>query len=149
MRQALSILAAFVLVAGFASSSKASTPAVEVHLSQVESSNDVFYMRGPISLRFALTVTNPTNETLTLRRIDLQSLGPGAYSIRTGSTPMKEVIHPNGATSIVLSAWGQARGGRLRANEPVTIRGIAQFVDDHGHSFNRIFTETLGQFGGI
>jgi hypothetical protein len=143
----LSILAAVILVAGFATSSIAKTPSVDIHLAQVGSSNDVFYLRGPISVQYQLTIDNPASDTLTLRRLDLQSIGPGAYFIRTGSTPMKETIRPNGSTTITLSAWGTARGGRLTVDEPVTIRGVAQFEDGHGHTFNRIFTTTLSQFG--
>jgi len=123
------------------------SPAVEVHLAQVGSSTDVFYLRGPIALQYVVEVTNPTAETLTLRRLDLQSVGEGAYYLRTGSVPMNEKVLPNGTTAIKVQAWGTSRGGRLTVNEPVTMRITAQFDDSHGSRFQRIATENLSQFG--
>jgi hypothetical protein len=102
------------------------------------------YMRGPIALEYQLLVQNRSNETLKLTRLDLQTLGPGAYSLRTGASPMNQLIRPNGTTSVKINAWGQARGGFLTADEPVNIRGVAYFSTPSGPTIRRVFTQVLG-----
>jgi hypothetical protein len=136
--------AAVLLIAlsGFASSSS-NSPKVDVHLMQTSMPADTFFFRGPINLQYQLTIDNPTGEPVTLRRLDLSTIGPGAYSLRTGATPITRTIRPNGTTTITLSAWGRASGGDLRSEEPVTVRGIAYFDTPHGHGFVRQFVETF------
>jgi hypothetical protein len=151
MKRLVSLFAFSVLLAACGSTGATGTPgapALEVHLGQTGSSTDVFYLRGPISLQYVVEVTNPTPDTFTLVRLDLQSIGEGAYYLRTGSVPMNERIQPNGTTAIRVAAWGTSRGGRLTVNEPVTMRVVAQFDDGHGRRFQRISTENLSQFGG-
>lgn len=135
--------AAILLIAlsGFASSS--SDPKIDVHLAQLSNSGDLFYFRGPINLQYQLSVANPTGSPVTLRRLELKTLGPGAYSLRTGGTPIKETIRPNGSTNITLSVWGRASGGYLRSAEPVTIQGIAYFEAPGKRSFVKQFIETF------
>lgn len=151
MKRAFSLLALTLIVAACGSTGTTGTPgspAVEVHLAQVGSTDNVFYLSGPIALQYVVEVTNPTNQTFTLRRLELQSIGEGAYYLRTGSVPMNERIAANGSTAIKVAAWGTSRGGRLTSTEPVTMRITAQFDDGQGHRFQRITTENLSQFGG-
>jgi hypothetical protein len=144
MRARIATAAAILLVAlsGFAASSN--DPKVNVHLTPLGNYGDMFYFRGPINLQYQLTVDNPTGTPLTLRRLELRTVGPGAYSLRTGaSTPIKQTIQPGGTTNLTLSVWGRASGGYLRSEEPVTVQGIAYFVTPTGHSFVRSFVENF------
>jgi len=139
---------ALVFCAACVSSSSNSSdngPKLELDLRQAGTMGDTFYFRGPVNVMYQLHITNPTASTYTLRRLDLRSEGPGAYSIRTGDAPIVQTIPPNGTTTVTLSAWANARGGRMTSTEPVTIRGIAHF-DGPGGPFTKIFTETLSQF---
>ena len=151
MKQWFATIAAAFLLAGCASGggNTPGSPNVTLNLTQLYATNgaDIFYTRGPINVQLALSVNNPTDRTLTLRRLDLASVGQGAFALRTGSVPMNERIPPGGQTTVTLSTWAQARGGRLTVNEPVTVRGIAQFDDGTGHPFTRVFTQNLNEFG--
>jgi hypothetical protein len=151
MRQFLAVLAATVLMTACASSSSTratpGAPDVQVSLAQAGiGSNGSLYPSGPINVLYQLTVVNPTNNTLTLKRLDMQSVGLGAYFIRTGPRPMNQTVVANGISTIGLSAWANARRGSLILNEPVTIRGVATFDDGHGHTFTSIFTDTMNEF---
>ena len=149
MKRACSLFAVTLLLAACGSTGTTGTegsPKVEVHLAQTGSTDNVFYLSGPIALQYVLEVTNPTNDTFTLTRLELQSVGEGAYYLRTGSVPMNERIQANGTTAIRVAAWGTSRGGRLTSTEPVTMRITAQFDDGRGHRFQRITTENLSQF---
>jgi hypothetical protein len=121
----------------------ANEPKIDVHLEQLTSTDDMFYFRGPINIQYRLTVSNPTDQPVTLRRLELSTLGPGSYSLRTGTSPVTRSIPPRGTTSLTLSAWGRSSGGYLRSEEPVTIRGVAYFEDASRHSFVKQFLENF------
>ena len=133
-----------VFVAACATSQQASGPDVKIHLAQTNTPSDIFYFAGPVNIQYQLSVANPTNQPLTLGRLDLETVGPGAYSLRTTATPMNLQIPANGTSVFKISVWGRARGGYLSATEPVTIRGTAFFRGSTG-SFVKIFMENLSQ----
>jgi hypothetical protein len=145
MKTVVALLSALV-VAACASSKQPSGPEVAVRLAQTNTANDVFYFAGPVSIQYQLAITNPTNEPLTLERLNLQTIGPGAYSLHTAATPMNLKIPPNGTSVFNIAVWGRSRGGYLTATEPVTVRGTAYFRGPSG-TFVRIFTENLSQMG--
>jgi len=149
MKRAL-VLFAIVLMAGCASSAATSSNAPPLQMTLLQRgapAADVFYFRGPVNVQYDLAVRNPTNNQYTLRRLDIQSVGPGAYRIRTGSQPMNQKVNPNGTTAVHLSTWAQSTGGFISSGEPVTVRVIAQFQDPNGHMFQKVFSETLSQYG--
>jgi hypothetical protein len=142
-------LAAIVILAACASSATSSSNAPPLQLTLLQRgapAADVFYFRGPINIQYDLAIKNPTNEQYTLRRLDIQSIGPGAYRVRTGTQPVNQRVSANGTTSVRLSTWGQSTGGFISSGEPVTVRVIAQFDGPHGR-FQKIFSETISQFG--
>jgi hypothetical protein len=147
MKRILALLA-IVLVAGCASSaiSNAGPPLQLTLLQRGAPIPDVFYFRGPVNVAYDLAIRNPTNEQYTLSRLDIRSIDAGAYRIRTGSQPMRQRVNPNGVTSVHLSTWAQSTGGFISSGEPVSVRVIAQF-DGPGGRFQKVFTQTLSQFG--
>lgn len=146
MKSVVSALAVFLFLFACASSNQSSAPNVAVQLAQVSQPNDVFYLRGPVSIQYQVSITNPTNQELTLTRLDLQTLGPGAYSLRANGTPMNLKVAPNSTTSYLISVWGYSPGGYLRSSEPVTIRGTAYFKGPSG-SFIKLFNQNISQLG--
>jgi hypothetical protein len=132
-----------IALSGYAWAASDSSPKLNISLEQLSSSGDMFYFRGPINIQYRLTVGNPTDQPVKLKRLELSSLGPGSYSIHTGSSPVARAIPANGTTSITLSAWGRSAGGYIRSEEPVTIRGVAYFEGPNGHSFVRQFVENF------
>jgi hypothetical protein len=144
MRIRIATAAAVLLIALSSYAASSSDPKIDVHLAPLSNYDDMFHFRGPINLQYQLSIANPTNTPVTLRQLELRTLGPGAYSIRTGSTPVaKTTIQANGSTNIALSLWGRSTGGYLRSEEPVTVQGIAHFTTADGHSFVRQFIETF------
>jgi hypothetical protein len=149
MKTAVSLLAVgLVLLAGCGSSNLASNsgPNVTLRLEQVNTPPDVFYFSGPVSIQYRVTINNPTDQSLTLSRLELETLGPGAYSVHTSATPMNLKVAPNATTSYMISVWGRARGGYLTAGEPVTMRVIAYFQGPSG-SFVRMFNQNISPLG--
>ena len=146
MKSAVSLLVfGFLLVSCASSNASSKGPNVAVQLAQVGGGSDVFYFRGPISVQYQVAITNPTSEPLTLTRLDLNTMGSGAYSLRANGTPMNLKVAPNATTAYVISVWGYSRGGYLASTEPVSIRGTAYFRGPQSGSFIRLFTENISQ----
>jgi len=135
-------LGLFLVACGSSNLSSNSGPNVNVHLAQVNTAPDIFYFSGPVNIQYQLSIANPTSDPLTLTRLDLETVGPGAYSLRTAATPMNLKVPPNSTASYTISVWGRARGGYLTADEPVTLRATAFFKGTSG-SFVRLFTENI------
>ena len=135
---------AFVFLAACATSRQSTGPDVQVAVTQQGISPDLYYFRGPVSLQYQLMVSNPTNQPITLTRLDLTSEGPGAYSIHT-TGPFNLRVPPNSTASQNISAWGYSRGGMLSQGEPVTLRVTAIFADANRKTFQRFAMENLSQ----
>jgi hypothetical protein len=125
-----------------ASSQQGSGPPVSVRIAPLDTASDLFYFRGPIGLRYGVEVSNPSNEPVTLRRLDLHSAGGGAYALRANSTPLKVQVPPGAAKTFSISTWGRARGGYLNAGEPVILQGTAYFDSPKG-PFVKLFQENV------
>lgn len=136
------------LTACASSNQQDSTPKLDLQLAQVGSSagSNLYYFAGPVNVQFQLAITNPTNETFTLRRLELRTISPGAYSLRTPTSPISAIVTPGKTTVVNLSAWGRTSGSYLHAEEPVTIQGMAYFDGPHGR-FVKVFHQMLSQFG--
>jgi len=144
MKSAVSALAVSLFLFACASSNQSSNgPGVTVQLAQVSQPNDVFYFRGPVNIQYQVSINNPTNEELTLTRLDLQTIGPGAYSLRANGTPMNLKVAPNSTSSYLISVWGYSAGGYLRSSEPVTIRGTSYFKGAKSGSFLKLFNQNI------
>ncbi|HEV8658370.1 MAG TPA: hypothetical protein VGS96_07045 [Thermoanaerobaculia bacterium] len=147
MKYQFAVVATLLILAGCASSSSmtsSSAPGVQIQLTQNAISPDTYYFRGPVAVQFGLQITNPTSDTLHLRRLNLSTTAPGAYSLRTGDSPMNYTIPPNGTVTVPLSAWAYSRGGFLSSTEPVNIVGRAWFDGPSG-SFVKQFTQYIPQ----
>jgi hypothetical protein len=142
---ALTLLTGLIVSCASSSNDGSSSNAPEVALIQTYSTGETMYMRGPIALDYVLVVENKTNQPFRLTRLDLQTIGAGAYSLRTRANTLNHVIAPNGRTNVKISAWGQARGGFVAQDEPVNIHGIAYFTTPSGTTVRQVFTQLLGQ----
>ena len=143
MRARIAVMAVLLIALSGYAWGAADSPKLNISMQQLTSSGDMFYFHGPINIQYQMSIANPTDQPVTLKRIELSSLGPGSYSIHTGSTPITRTIAPRGTTTFRLSARGRSTGGYLRSEEPVTIRGVAYFQGADGHSFVRQFMENF------
>ena len=97
------IAAAAILLIALSSTAwgASDSPKLNISLQQLTSSGDIFYFRGPINIQYQLSIENPTDQPVTLKRLELSSLGPGSYSIHTGSTP---ITRTDGLSDLMASA---------------------------------------------
>jgi len=124
-----------VLLAGCASSSsKPAGPEPELLIRQLSNIPDAARnITGRISVQYALSVRNSMPTAIQLQRIEVQSIGYGAYTLPVTTVPFDLVIDP-GQTRTV-SFWGAAvidRETIMGANGPVTLRTVADFKASGG-----------------
>jgi hypothetical protein len=143
MKHAFLIL---LLLAGCASGAQddPNAPKVILHVAQFETQPDAYLFGGSVNVRFAVSAANRTTEPVTLNRIEIRTVGSGAYTIRPTSTPLNIKLAPGQEATVPISLWGFSRGGYGAAREPVTLRATAFMTGPTG-AFVRLFTEYIPQ----
>lgn len=130
------LLASAVLFLAACTSTRATAPVTSPEIRIVQTSgvpSAARNMAGPIPLRYAVRVTNRAKEPITLKRITAQSIGSGAYELRSQSKPFNEEIAPDVRRDVEFWASGfVADPTILGANGPVTIRLIVHFDSPKG-----------------
>ena len=147
-RFSLLLIAAAVFASCASSSgSKAKVPEPGIGIEQTVGPEQLGYPYGPIEVKYDLGVQNNAAETITLIRIDIQSINPagGAYSLRHSFYNFKQAIPPNsiGVVSFWAKAFSWGRG--MRESEPVSVRGVAYFESASG-TFQKVFIRELSQY---
>ena len=127
----------------FVGCATSSAPDVAVRLEQLTPTSD-FRFAGPVSVQFRVTVDNDTESPVTLSRLELRTIGPGAYALREPAMPLHLAVPAKSSASVVVTARGASSGGNPSSVEPVNVRGTAYF-DAPGGGFARVVNATFGQ----
>ena len=147
MRTALTLTALFILAA-CATNSAAPGPEPDINIYQVSRvAVGTEHDTGPVSAQFAIEVKNKLTEPLNLRRVAVQSIGGGAYTLPSYSQAFNETIAP-GETKRV-SFWAPAfvsMNTVAGANGPVTLRASLEF-EAGGKKFQKVEVQNVGTMG--
>jgi len=101
------------------------------------------HITGPIAVRYAIRVSNKATETITLTRIQVQSVGSGAYTLRDTAKPFAKVIAPGSHEDVELSAGAFVESSSVvGANGPVTLR-LMLFFDSAKGPFHRMIVQQV------
>jgi hypothetical protein len=121
----------------------ATSPAPEVQIMQVGGVPPAArHVTGGVSVQYAVEVANPSSEGITLKRISVQSVSDGAYSVRH-SQPFDKLIPASERHVVEFFAPAYASGNSVvGANGPVTVRVIAEFVGPRG-GFQQVVTQVV------
>lgn len=120
-----------MIFAACASNPRNDGPPIGIDLALTTASN-VLYFAGPVNVQFAVTLTNPTDTPVTLRRLDLRTVGGGSFFMRTTGTVFHIEVPPHGSKTVTMSAWGNSRGGMLAEDEPIQLQSTAYFDSPKG-----------------
>jgi hypothetical protein len=119
----------------------------DTQLIQMVGPEQLNWESGEIELKYALQVTNHAADPITLRQIQIQSVGvEGPYSIPASSYFFRKAVAAGDTTAIEFYAKALSEGNRYRidAESPVAIRIIAFFEAPKGN-FRKAFITNLGQ----
>jgi hypothetical protein len=147
MRTAL-ILPALLILAACATDIASPGPEPDINIYQISRvAVGTEHDTGPVSAHFAVEVKNKLAEPLNLRRVAVQSIGGGAYTLRPYSQAFNETIAP-GQTKRV-SFWAPAiitMDTVAGANGPVTLRAALDF-EAGGKKFQKVEVQNVGTIG--
>jgi len=126
------IVALLLVAAACASNPRDEGPPIGVELALLDAPANILYFPGPVNLRFELTLTNPTDQPVTLQRLDLRSIGSASLFLRATGTPFHVEVKPHASTSVTTSVWANSRGGMLAQDEPISLQATAYFDSPKG-----------------
>jgi hypothetical protein len=136
------LIVALLLIAACSSTPKNDAPPIGVDLALANTPTNILYFAGPVNLQFAVTLTNPTDMPVTLRRLDLRTLGGSSLFLRASGTPFHVEVKPHANTTVTTSVWGNSRGGLLAEDEPIQLQATAYFDSPKG-PFVRLFNTVV------
>ena len=86
------------------------------------------FVSGGISVKYRVVVANRSGEPITLKRIDLQSMGYGGYDLRPTSISTKLLVQPDHYESTEFWTAANIDDPSMNgANGPVSVRAVAHF----------------------
>jgi hypothetical protein len=139
LRNILSLLA-LATIAGCATTDSDSAPQTARPDIQVRQSGPIYFGSGSVApVTLDVDIANPTAETLTIRRVRLESPGMGQYSLYPVTREFRETLNPGQQTSVSLSARATTSIARLNPTEPLTIRAIIEYEDSTGKRRREIY----------
>ncbi|HEY4641962.1 MAG TPA: hypothetical protein VII75_11515 [Thermoanaerobaculia bacterium] len=103
---------------------------------------------GAVPVHYQVRVANKSGEPITLTRIDVQSIGLGAYTLHSQSRPFKTKIAPDHFEIVEL--WLPAIIDDVTvygANGPVTLRAVAHFDSPVGQ-FDSVTVQQVHEHPG-
>lgn len=155
MRQLLVSAACAALIACGSSGSGANVPTAaqigtvepETSLVQLVGPEQLNWESGMIEMKYALRINNLAAEPITLRQIQIQTVGQeGPYVVPQSSYFFREPVTAGTERSVEFFAKALSAGDRYRidAQSPVSIRIIAYFEAPKGN-FRQTFITNVGQ----
>ncbi len=146
MKRIASVLALVALAACSSSHGPDTRIRPEIHLEQAVGPADLGYPGGSIQVQYEVQITNHAQEPITLRRIEVRSMGGGAYRLRPEAYPFNEKVTAGNFVAVRFWAHAFQAGAFGRGStEPVTLRAILYFESPTG-SFQEILLKELSQF---
>jgi len=145
------LLFAFCLSCSAAPKQK-TAPLTEPEIRIVQLSNlaeAATHMSGSISVHYRVDVLNGANVPVTVKRIDVITLGEGAYTLRPTSTPFDKALNPGEGAA--LEFWAPAvilDPTIVGANGPVSLRVTMQYDTPTSHS-QTIVVQQVNALAGL
>ncbi len=149
MKAFFAAVACCAFLACASNSSKIVPP--ELQFVQLSGPAEQNYTPGNFEVQYGLRIANRSSEPITLRNIQIQSIGLGGpYRLQPATYYFKREVPPEKYEDVTFWAKAVATGDAFSpdANAPITIRATAFFESPAGN-FRRVFTKMLDQHGSL
>jgi len=123
----------------------------EIEIAQITNDSFIMQYRTSVSIEYRLRVHNLSEDEITLKRLDLQTLSGGPYILRNTPEHFKLTVSPGETKTVEFAMWGYSLGGRSASVEPVVLSGTAHFDTPNGPmstKFIRRIQQPRGQTRG-
>ena len=115
---------------------------VDLKIEQLPDDGFAVEKQGAVSVAYQITVRNQTPDSITLRKVEMQVLGSGPYTLRKVPAEMNETIEPGQEAVITFTMWSDPRGQRSMARQTILVSGVAYFDSAKG-SLRKEFTQSF------
>ena len=139
-RAALSML--LLLVVSCASTTEVRPVEVDLKIEQLPDDGFAVEKQGAVSVAYQMSVRNRSQDSITLRKVEMQILGSGPYTLRKVPAEMNETIEPGQEAVISFTMWSDPREQRSMARQTIWVNGAASFDSAKG-SFRKEFTQSF------
>ena len=145
----LAVIAALVLVAGCVTNNTSGNkvPDPEVKLDQTSTvPGAAEYVTGGIPVSFRMQVTNRATIPITLKRVEVTSIGEaGGYQVPQSQVPFNVTLTPGASESVNFTIAAVSTGMNVTGvNEPVTIRVTSIYDSAEGTLQNVVIRHVTG-----
>lgn len=139
-------LAVVLLLAACATRKAPTGPRPEVVISQISGVPlAARHISGGMSVRYRVAVRNTSKEPITLQRVNIESVGLGAYVVNHSSV-FDVAIAPSQVREVAFWAATQRSDNIVGANGPVTLRVVASFNSASGR-FEDVTVQNVSALG--
>ena len=133
---------------GTATESNINVTKPEIEITQISSMPAAArHVTGGLPVQYALRIGNHAAETLTLKSINIVSVGSGAYNV-SASSSFKQNILPDQEETVKFWVPAQITDATIMgANGPVTLRATVYFETSRG-SFQQVVLQQVNAMPG-
>jgi len=107
------------------------------------------HIEGGLPIQFALAVQNHAGGPITLKQVNVVSMGYGAYDVPSTSRPFKALIQSD--QTQIVDFWVPANiqtASLVGANGPVTLR-VTAFFDSPEGQFQQVVVQQVNATTGV
>jgi hypothetical protein len=138
MKIAVSFL---LLLAGCATQAALDSNASDLRIEQLPDAGFAVQDRGATSVAYEMTVRNPRNEPVVLRRIEMKTVGRSPYKLRSEPATVSETIEPGAESRVSFTMWSYAHEPS-KVKQMVFVSGTLHFESARGN-FTQAFTDSF------
>ncbi|HVR39710.1 MAG TPA: hypothetical protein VMU84_11490 [Thermoanaerobaculia bacterium] len=132
----------FLVIACATSSGTSAPPDIEIQIAQLPDAGFAVEDRGATSIAFQAMVRNRTADVITLRKVEMKTVGRSPYTLRDDPAVLQESIEPGKEAIAIFTMWSYASGERSKTRKVVWVSGTAYFESAKG-GFQRTFTQSF------
>lgn len=103
------------------------------------------HMTGGIPVQLRMTVTNKAQFAITLKRVDVVSIGSGGYNVGPTSHPFNATVLPGETTEVEFWVAAYATTSVAGVNGAVALRLTSQFESPSGTFQNVAVRQVMGR----
>lgn len=148
MKTSLAVLS-ILLIAGCASQSnntKVDIAQPQVRIEQLSSVPlAAQHVTGGVPVQYRMSITNAAQIPITLKRVDVQSIGDGAYVVQPNSKPFALAIAPGATETVEFWVPATAVVSVAGANGAVALQLRTQYDSSAGSFQNVTVSQVMGQ----
>ena len=153
MKRAIVLLGVIFLLASCGSSKPAGPQRVHIDIVQLTGLAES-QPPGPLDIQLGIEVQNLTNEPITIKRVEMAEIGPGAWQMGSSAPGVgvnrpylfNTVVAPGTQETVTFWVHAYAIGvrGSSRENEPVNLRAMV-FFDAKSGPFHEMQQQIIDQ----